>query len=179
MSLQDDWPLFRLQIETPRLRLRPTDEDLDLLNAVASAGIHDPDTMPFELPWTDDPPDIRPRHTLQYLWGLRASWKPTDWALPLVVREKDTLVGLQELRDKDFAIIQASSGSWLGQVYQGRGIGKEMRAAVFHLAFEGLGARRATSGAFDDNPASLAISRALGYVENRADVGRATRPTSP
>lgn len=173
MTLQNDWPLFRLQIETPRVRLRyPTDDDLDLINAVAGSGIHDPRTMPFQVPWTDDPPDIRPRNTLQYLWGLRASWKPTDWALPLVVREKDTVVGVQELRGKDFAITrQVSSGSWLGQRYQGRGIGKEMRAAVLHLAFEGLGARRATSGAFDDNQASLAVSRRLGYVDNGDDIG--------
>jgi RimJ/RimL family protein N-acetyltransferase len=173
MSLQDDWPLFRLRINTPRVWLRyPTDDDLDLINAVANAGIHDPRTMPFEIPWTDDPPDTRPRNTLQYLWGLRASWKPTDWALPLVVREEDTVVGIQELRAKDFAITgQVSSGSWLGQVYQGHGIGKEMRAAVLHLAFEGLGAKRATSGAFDDNPASLAVSRRLGYMENGHDIG--------
>ncbi len=76
--------------------------------------------MPFQVPWTDDPPDTRPRNTLPYLWGLRASWKPTDWALPLVVREKDTVVGVQELRGKDFTVTrQVSSGSWLGQVYQG------------------------------------------------------------
>jgi RimJ/RimL family protein N-acetyltransferase len=173
VSLQDDWPLFRLQIETPRVQLRyPTDDDLDRINAVASTGIHDPCTMPFEIPWTDDPPEIRPRNTLQYLWGLRASWKPSDWVLPLVVREQDTVVGIQELRGKDFAITrQVSSGSWLGQAYQGRGIGKEMRAAVLHLAFDGLRASRATSGAFDDNPASLAVSRGLGYAENGQDIG--------
>ncbi|WP_232285531.1 GNAT family N-acetyltransferase [Saccharomonospora marina] len=38
-----------------------------------------------------------------------------------------------------------------------------MRAAVPHLAFAGLGAEAAVSGAFTDNPASLAVSRKLGY----------------
>jgi RimJ/RimL family protein N-acetyltransferase len=38
-----------------------------------------------------------------------------------------------------------------------------MRAAVLHLAFEGLGAEEATSGAFEHNTASLTVSRKLGY----------------
>jgi RimJ/RimL family protein N-acetyltransferase len=72
---------------------------------------------------------------------------------------------------------QVGTGSWLGESYQGRGIGKEMRAAILHLAFAGLGAMRATSSAFEDNPASLAVSRALGYVENGDDiVARRGRP---
>ncbi len=41
-----------------------------------------------------------------------------------------------------------------------------MRAAALHLAFAGLGAVEAHSGAFHDNDASLATSRSLGYVEN-------------
>jgi RimJ/RimL family protein N-acetyltransferase len=38
-----------------------------------------------------------------------------------------------------------------------------MRAAVLHLAFAGLGAEEAVSGAFEHNLASLAVSRRLGY----------------
>jgi RimJ/RimL family protein N-acetyltransferase len=87
--------------------------------------------------------------------------------LPFLVREGQTVVGVQDLRSKDFSITrEIETGSWLGRKYQGKGIGKEMRAAVLHFAFEGLGAQRANSGAFEDNPASLAVSRALGYVEN-------------
>jgi RimJ/RimL family protein N-acetyltransferase len=41
-----------------------------------------------------------------------------------------------------------------------------MRAAVLHLAFEGLGAVVAYSGAYEDNAPSLGVSRALGYEEN-------------
>jgi RimJ/RimL family protein N-acetyltransferase len=40
-----------------------------------------------------------------------------------------------------------------------------MRAAVLQLAFDGLGAARATSGAIQGNPQSLGVSRKLGYVE--------------
>jgi RimJ/RimL family protein N-acetyltransferase len=46
-----------------------------------------------------------------------------------------------------------------------------MRAAILHLAFAGLGAQRAISAAFEHNAASLAVSRALGYVENGDDIG--------
>jgi RimJ/RimL family protein N-acetyltransferase len=58
------------------------------------------------------------------------------------------------------------TGSWLGLDYQGQGIGTQMRAAVLHLAFEGLGAQQAVSEAFDDNPASLGVSRKLGYRDD-------------
>jgi hypothetical protein len=41
--------------------------------------------------------------------------------------------------------------------------GAEMRAAVLHLAFAGLGTAEAVSGAFEDNLAFHAVSRKLGY----------------
>lgn len=179
MTLERDWPLFRLRIETPRLVLSyPTDADLDALNAVADRGIHDPDVMPFAIPWTDDPPEVRPKNSLQFWWGSRASWKPTKWILPLMVMAGNEVVGVQDLHATDFAITrQVETGSWLGQSYQGQGIGREMRAAMLHLAFDGLGAERAVSGAFEDNPASLRVSRALGYVDNGDDLmARRGRP---
>jgi RimJ/RimL family protein N-acetyltransferase len=37
---------------------------------------------------------------------------------------------------------------------------------MLHLAFEGLGAAEAHSGAFHDNAASLGTSRAVGYTPN-------------
>ena len=55
------------------------------------------------------------------------------------------------------------TGSWVGREFQGRGIGKEMRAAVLHFAFEGLGAVRAQTEAFADNPASQRVTESLGY----------------
>lgn len=62
-----------------------------------------------------------------------------------------------------------TTGSWLGRAFQGRGIGKEMRAAVLALAFDHLDAEFATSASFADNPASAEVSRALGYEENGRD----------
>ena len=172
MTLEHDWPLFGLRIETPKISLQyPTDPDLDALNAVANQGIHDPAVMPFAIPWTDVPHNVRARNSLQYWWGLRSAWKPAKWTLTMVVKEADRVLGVQDLSATDFAVThQVATGSWLGKAKQGRGIGKEMRAAILYLAFAGLGAERATSGVFEDNPASLAVSRALGYVENGDDL---------
>jgi RimJ/RimL family protein N-acetyltransferase len=76
-------------------------------------------------------------------------------------------VGAQTISGEDFAIHRVvDSGSWLGLEFQGRGFGKEMRSAVLSFAFDGLGARAATSSAFLDNAASNAVSRSLGYAED-------------
>jgi hypothetical protein len=98
VTLVRDWPLVGLRMETPRLSLScPTDADLDTLNAVASRGIHDPAVMPFAIPWTDDPPQVRPRSSLQFWWGLRASWQPTKCMLTLMAKEGDSVVGVQDV----------------------------------------------------------------------------------
>jgi RimJ/RimL family protein N-acetyltransferase len=55
------------------------------------------------------------------------------------------------------------TGSWLGSRFQRHGIGTEMRTAVLELAFRGLGAEAARSGAIEGNSASLRVSEKLGY----------------
>ena len=162
------WPLFDLRVRTPRLELRPPDDELAVeLAALAAAGIHDPDTMPFAIPFTDQPSPQMERSSLQYFWRTRAEWTPQKWALPLAVIADGAVVGLQDINAESFATLRTvRTGSWLGQHHQGQGIGKEMRAAVLHLAFDGLDAVCAYSGAWHDNAPSLGVSRALGYVEN-------------
>jgi RimJ/RimL family protein N-acetyltransferase len=54
----------------------------------------------------------------------------------------------------------------VGRAFQGGGIGTEMREAMLHFAFEGLGALAANSGAYDDNAASNRVSRKAGYEPN-------------
>lgn len=162
------WPLFGLRIRTPVLEVRaPTDDDLPALVELIDAGIHDPSTMPFLTPFTDDPVPVRQRRSLQHWWRCRAEFGPENWSFTGAVFVDGQVVGVQDLMAKDFAAKRSvSTGSWLGLAHQGRGIGKEMRAAVLHLAFAGLGALEAMSGAFADNAASLAVSRALGYEPN-------------
>ena len=167
-ELSQVWPLFGLRLGTPRLTLSyAADDDLAEVVALARAGIHPPDRMPFGLPWTLADPDELGPQTLQYFWRTRAETRPDSWSLAFVVRRGTVAVGIQDVRADRFALRRTvSTGSWLGRPFQGQGIGTEMRAAVLTFAFDELGAQRAESGAFVDNPASRAVSARLGYVEN-------------
>ena len=162
------WPLFELQVATDRLVLRPpTDDDLPGLLDATDAGIHDPNEMPFSIPWTDAEPQARRIASLQHWWGNRANWKAEAWHLDLAVFLDGRPVGVQGMLARNFAVLrEVTTGSWLTRSVQRQGIGREMRAAVLQLAFEGLGAQIARSGAFVDNPSSQAVSRAIGYREN-------------
>jgi hypothetical protein len=106
-------------------------------------------------------------------------WSPDDWSLDLAVFADGRVVGQQEISGREYRILrEVSTFSWLGLRYQGQGLGTEMRAAVLHLAFAGLGAAEAVSGAFDGNAPSLRVSERLGYesdgIERLAAGGRAT-----
>lgn len=167
----DLWPLAALRLRTPLLELRPpSDHDLADLARVAAAGVHDPQVQPFAVPWTDVSPAERARSVLQHHWRQLAAWTPGDWWLQLVVVRDGVVVGTQGISGHNFAVLrEVATGSWLGQSYQHQGVGTEMRAAVLELAFAGLGAEYATSGAFTDNAASLTVSSKLGYVEDGID----------
>ena len=166
--IDDLWPLFGLRLRTPQLELRlPTTEQLAALAAVAAEGIHDPAVMPFTMAWTDAPPAERARSTAQYHWRSWGSLTPEQWALPMVTIRAGEVVGTQDMGATHFATVrEVSTGSWLGLRHHGQGIGTEMRAAVLHLAFAGLGADTAVSAAEKDNAASTAISRRLGYADD-------------
>jgi RimJ/RimL family protein N-acetyltransferase len=168
------WPLFDLVVRTPRLELRlPREEEFAALVHLADQGIHDPETMPFFIPWTDQEPERRARETAQWLWGHRANWSPENWTLTAAVFVDGRPVGMQDVGAEHFrAVRSVETGSWLGRAHQGQGLGREMRQAILHLAFAGLGAEEALSGAFEDNAASLAVSRAVGYEENGEARGR-------
>jgi RimJ/RimL family protein N-acetyltransferase len=163
----EHWPLFGLRIETPRLTLRyPDDDDVAALAGLAAAGVHDPSWMPFLIPWTDVAPPLQQRLSMQFVWRTRAEWRPEHWHLGMAVVVDNHVVGVQALLAEDFAVLRTvSTGSWLGRIYQGKGIGTEMRTAIVHLAFAGLGAEYAQSRAFVDNEASTGITRRLGYEE--------------
>jgi len=162
------WPLFDLVVRTPRLELRlPREDEFPDVVALADEGIHDPDTMPFFVAWTDVEPARRARESAQWLWGRRADWSVDKWTFTGAVFVDGAVVGIQDVGAERFGAVRSvETGSWLGRAHQGQGLGREMREAVLHLAFAGLGAEEALSGAFEDNAASLATSRAIGYVEN-------------
>jgi RimJ/RimL family protein N-acetyltransferase/predicted GNAT family acetyltransferase len=145
-------PLTRLRLRTPRLELRvPTRAEARRLFAVAEAGIHDPDVMPFEVPWTDD---LDEADFVAHVTGS------TPDSIRFTAFQGGEPIGVQGL---DFHAGWITTGSWLGRAYQGRGLGTEMRAAVLTYAFDTRGATLARSGAIQGNPQSLGVSRKLGY----------------
>jgi RimJ/RimL family protein N-acetyltransferase len=162
------WPLFDLELHTARLVLRPArDDDFPALLDAIDAGIHDREMMPFSFPWTDAEPARRRVNSVKYWWAQRARWNAEDWNIDFAVSFEGITIGVQGLFAQQFPVLrEVASGSWLSLPYQERGFGKEMRTAVLHLAFDGLGALVARSGAFVDNPASMGVSKAMGYREN-------------
>jgi RimJ/RimL family protein N-acetyltransferase len=160
------WPLSGLRLRTPRLEMRlPTLAELDELASLAAEGIHDPGVQPFPVAWTDLPPDERARSVLQFQLSQWGGWSPAEWSLNLVADLGGVIVGTQGVSGRHFGVLrEVNTGSWLGQRYQGQGLGTEMRSAVLHLGFAGLGAEFAISDAFTDNLASLGVSRKLGYL---------------
>lgn len=163
------WPLFDLTIRTPRVELRYVDEDIaaGLMDLAATAGVHAPDFMPFTVPWTRFEPPYLQQQGMQHYWRSRAETSSARWALPMAAHVDGELVGVQSVMANDFARSRwVETGSWITVPHQGRGIGKEMRAAVLHLAFDALGAEYAGTAAFHDNPSSIGVTRALGYREN-------------
>jgi RimJ/RimL family protein N-acetyltransferase len=168
MSIADVLPALGLRITAGPLELRGiTDDDLVALGELAVGGIHDPGLMPFYYPWTDvAPADLRLKFA-QYHWNIRASWSPEKWELNLGVWHDGVLLGVQGVSTEHFLVTRTGeTGSWLGRDHQGRGVGTAMRQAMCALLFDHLDFQEITSGAFVDNPASLAVSRKVGYREN-------------
>jgi RimJ/RimL family protein N-acetyltransferase len=162
------WPLFDLEVHTPRLTLRYLDDELATeLATLASRGIHDPEFMPFAMPWSDAAsPDLE-RDAMRFYWRCRAETLPTGWSLQFAVIDGGTVVGTTNLIATNFPVTRTfETGSWLGRNHQGRGLGTEMRVASLQLGFVGFDALVATTGAFRDNGPSLGVTRKLGYEPN-------------
>ena len=161
------WPLFDLEIRTPRLTARGLTDELAVeLATVAASGIHDPAFMPFATPWSRRPSPELERQALRFYWRCRAETSPESWNINLAVEVDGAVVGSTSIIASDFGRMrQFETGSWLGREHQGRGLGLEMRIATLALGFAGFGADWATTGAWHDNDASLGVTRRLGYVE--------------
>ena len=107
----------------------------------------------------------RSLHLLRTYWRDQGAWTPESWKLHLLASAPDGRpVGEQILEAEDFGTERTvDSASWVRREDRGYGIGRAMRSAMLALAFEGLGATRAITSAWQDNAASLAVSRGLGY----------------
>jgi RimJ/RimL family protein N-acetyltransferase len=160
-------PLLDLRISAGPLELRGITDDLLGPLAELATDIHDPDCMPFTFPWSLTPAPDLPRTVAQYHWGSRASFSPARWSADLAVFFDGTLVGSQGFGTTEYLVTRTGeTGSWLSRRFQGRGIGTAMRQVICAFIFDHLDARYITSCAWTDNPASLAVSRKTGYVDN-------------
>lgn len=157
------WPPHDLVLTTPTVVLRGmTEADAQRLAAQAPDDL-DPDPR--------FPGLTRPQQVLRSYWHQLGTWQVDDWVLPLTVLLDGEPVGLQALEGKDFSVLRTvDTHSWLLPGARGQGHGTAMRAAVLELAFAHLGARAAVSEAWEDNAASLGVSRSLGYVDDGVDL---------
>jgi RimJ/RimL family protein N-acetyltransferase len=162
------WPLFDVEVRTPRLTLRYLDDALGAeLAALAVGGIHDSSWTPFAVPWTDVPADELGPNCFRFWWKGRAETSMDDWNINLAVIADGEVVGATGLGAVKFPVTRSfETGSWLGREHQGRGLGTELRIATLHLGFVGLDAQVAGTGAFADNAPSLGVTRKLGYEPN-------------
>ncbi|GAB3400368.1 GNAT family protein [Schumannella luteola] len=166
-TLESIWPLFTLKLTTPRLQLTPIrDEHMPALVDAAVAGVHPAERMPFDTPWTDADPAQLAHNLTTYHWSLRSQSSPAHWVIAFAVLHDGCPIGIQEVHAREFPTRRTVvSGSWLSASQQGRGFGREMRAALLLFAFDELGAEVAETNALDWNTASLTVSARLGYRE--------------
>ncbi|HEY0240360.1 MAG TPA: GNAT family N-acetyltransferase [Friedmanniella sp.] len=174
-SPTDLWPPSGLVVSSGDLTLTPIiDDDLPGLVDLVLSGVHEPERLPFLTPWTRTPPDSMPAMFAGYHWSQRAAFAADHVSVDLAVRRAGELVGTQGFAGGPYAITRtAETGSWLAQRFQGQGIGTRMRQAVCTFLFDHLGAAEVKSAAWVDNPASLAVSRNVGYREG--DLARKVR----
>ncbi len=163
----DVWPLLGVKIQVSDVELAPVDDRTALdLGRLAAGGIHG-NFLPFQSPWTRGSDVEVARNVFRYHSGLRQEMRPDKWSLEFAARLDHTLIGVQSLTSENFRTTRsAESGSWLGQAWQGKGIGTLNRIAILTLAFEGLRADEVTTSAWADNAASNAVTRKLGYEPN-------------
>lgn len=176
--LVDAFPVLGLRVTAGPVELRGIDDDtlIELAN-LAAQGVHQPGSMPFYIPWTLTPPEKFHLEFLQYHWGVRSRFSPSNWSLDVAVRFDGELVGTQGVSTHDFLLTRTGeTGSWLGQRHQGRGIGTLMRQTMCAFLFDHLDFAEITSGAFADNAASNAVSRKVGYRPNGVDRKLRTLP---
>lgn len=172
-SISEIWPVFQLKVEIADLVLIiPTDDELVELAVLAGRGIQKlTDPVQFQMEWLYLPTTELQRKLTQFYWKRRAEFSADNWALCFVAYRGDQLIGVQDLFALDFVKKRvATTGSWVGLEFQGKGYGTSMRQAVLELAFNHLGASEVRTDYIDGNLASRRVSEKLGYESNGYEV---------
>jgi RimJ/RimL family protein N-acetyltransferase len=161
---------LQIRVKTPRLELVGADDErLAALAPLVREGKVFAEPAPYDDPMSfyESDPDVRVSKWLQSVWRGRGRFGPAEFRLAFAVLVDGEAVGMQDLIAEKFDTCgTVLSFSWLSTDVRGRGLGTEMRSAMLHLAFAGLGAREAASDAFIDNVGSNRVSEALGYEHN-------------
>ena len=164
------YPPLNVRIVTPQLELLgATDELLDRLAPLVRSGQAMADPPPWDDPcaFYETDPDTRVQQWMQGIWRGRSTVSPAYWRLYFVVLVNGEPIGQQDLTGNEFDDFgTVESTSWVSSEARRRGLGTEMRAAILHLAFEGLGAAEAHSEGAVDNLGSNRVSEGLGYERN-------------
>ena len=170
IAFVSQYPPLDVRVVTPRIELRgATDDLLEQLAPAVRSGKATADPPPWDDPssFYEPDPDARVRQWLQGIWHGRGTVRPEFWRLYFVVTVDDEPVGMQDVIGDHFdSFGTVETSSWVSSAARRRGIGTEMRSAVLHLAFEGLGAEEAHSEAAVDNAGSNVVSERLGYERN-------------
>lgn len=151
-----------LPVETPRLILRlPSIRDVPELKRsfrnkltarAAGAPLHSTVEM-------KEPGRMVTRTIREYRKGEHLS-------LSVVLKTNGVCIGRVGLRGLDWKWKKVESLSyWIDPAYWNRGNATEASWALCNAAFERLGMRRIGSQALDHNPASQAVLRRLGFIE--------------
>jgi RimJ/RimL family protein N-acetyltransferase len=175
-------PVLDLRITAGPIELHGiTDDLIGRLGELAAKGTRAPDAPPFTTtPWTLAPPEDVPLMLAQALWARRSDFSPAKWTASLAAFADGQLAGFVSLMTRDYLVTRtATTASWLGVEFHGRGIGTAVRQVLCAFAFDHLDAEYLRSEAFADNRASLGASRKLGFTElAREHVARLGEPVT-
>ena len=182
VSLGPVLPVLGLRITAGPIELRGlTDDLIGRLGELAAKGTRAADAPPFTTTsWTLAPPEEVPLLLAQAFWARRADFCAAKWTASMAAFDDGQLAGFVSLMTKNYLVTRtASTASWLGPEFRGRGIGTAMRRVLCAFAFDHLDAEYLTSDVYADNPASLGVSRKLGYTElARGRVARLGEPVT-
>src|SRR5512138_905969 len=136
------YPLLDVRVSTSALELRAATDDLldELAPAVRDGKTH-AEPSPYDDPMSfyETDPDLRVAKWLRSIWRRRGAVEPDFWRLYFVVMVDGRPAGEQTVTGMRFATLgTVTTFSWLSSDFRGRGLGREMREAILHLAFDGL-----------------------------------------